>query len=125
MKGKLIEKILPEEYRDGIPSLDLMVGGETFDLHEINFLGRNKDACNIVIPMYKNHVSRVHLKVERIQAGFYFQDLSSKNGTRIESKHVSSSTIQPGILYPLHDGDYLVLGFNPIAGVVFQFKEER
>lgn len=125
MKGKLVEKILPEEYRDGIPSLDLMVDGNTFYLNDTDYVGRNKDACNIVVPMEKNQVSRVHLEIERIQAGFYFQDLSSKNGTRIESEHVSSSTIQPGILYPLHDGDYLVLGFNPIAGVVFQFKEEQ
>ena len=124
MRARLVEKLVPEQYQDGIPSLDVMLDGESFDLTDADYVGRNKDACTIVVPMDKNQVSRIHLRIEKIKGKYYFQDLNSKNGTRIESPHFSSQTIQPRILYPLHTGDYLVLGFHAVQGAVFQFKEK-
>jgi pSer/pThr/pTyr-binding forkhead associated (FHA) protein len=75
-------------------------------------LGRADDIDNYypdidLIPFgaLENGISRHHAVIKRMNNRLYIQDAKSKNGS-----HLNDETLKNGQLYPLADGDTVILG---------------
>ncbi|NIP98464.1 MAG: FHA domain-containing protein, partial [Akkermansiaceae bacterium] len=64
--------------------------GESYDLDEVNLIGRNLDS---LVAIADPRVSRKHAMIRRQEDGFWFLDLGSINGTYINGRRVTTSQL--------------------------------
>jgi len=84
---------------------DGALAGREFRLdREAMTLGRGEE-CDFVVP--DRQISRVHMRVRREAAGYFLDDLNSKNGTFINGRQV-----QAGVPVSLQDGDEIQLALS-------------
>jgi len=90
-----------------------MERAQVFPLHEEAVLGRGPQdslGADRFIRIPGHTVSRRHARIRRRGGAYFIEDLHSFNGT-----FVLGNRLQPGVWYPLRDGDEFALASTPLV----------
>lgn len=81
------------------PLADLL--GQRFPVSALPLTLGRTEAADVILP--EDSISRLHARLERVDAGFVVEDLGSTNGTLVNREAVQKPT-------PVHPGDKITVG---------------